>query len=74
MRLYGCIEEKGYVIEAYLPNKEEEPYQFYLKAMKDGKLVKEISFPIFYPIRFGVDMEDLSTLEQKTEELLKELP
>ena len=74
MKLYGSFEEKGYQVEAYIPSSSSEPMQFHLKALKDGKLVKEMKIPLNHEPIFGVDTEDHQNLEAKTEELMQSLP
>ncbi|MEK6857861.1 MAG: hypothetical protein AABX39_04710 [Nanoarchaeota archaeon] len=69
---YGSFEEKGYTIEAYMTSSGQS--EWYVKAIKDNKVVKEIRIPMMYTPVFGPDVSDVSELEQKTDELLKELP
>lgn len=74
MKLCGSFEEKGYKIEAYIPTRDIEPQEFLVRAYKEEKLIKEIKIPMMHEPRFGVDVEDKRRLEDKTEELLEELP
>lgn len=74
MELYGSFEERGYKIEAYMPSSDAEPQQFTLKVYKDGNLSKEATLEMLFPPIFGVDVEDVQRLEEKTEEFIKLLP
>jgi|TARA_Y100000310_G_C20642776_1_gene794905 hypothetical protein len=73
MELYGSFEEKGYKIEAYLPSNKEDSCEWVIRAYKDKEIVKEVNVPLFHPPIFGPDVEDVATLEDKTEELLNSL-
>ncbi len=72
--LYGSFEERGYKVEAYIPNSDEVPLAFVLRAYKEDELVKEMKVPMHYRPIFGVDVADVAALEEKTEELMKTLP
>jgi hypothetical protein len=74
MELYGKFQEKGYDIEAYIPSKSNESMEFKVRALKDGKVVRELKIPLNHTPIFGIDVEDHQNLEIKTEELLSSLP
>ncbi len=74
MNLYGRFEENGYRIEAFIPDNADEPLEWTIKAYKENGLVKEIKVPMIHEPIFGVDVDDLRTLEDETDELMKSLP
>ena len=73
-QFYADFEERGYKLEAYMRPTDQDGSEWYVRALKDGKLVKDVTIPMMYVPRFGVDLQDKLTLEEKTEELLKSLP
>ncbi len=73
-KLYASFDDRGYHLEAYIPNDGSVPQEFVVKAYKDDKLVEEMKVPMMYRPTFGVDVADLAELEAKTDELMKRLP
>ena len=74
MELYRKISDKGYNFEVYIPSNEKDPLEFQLRALKEGKLVKEVKILMCHEPLFGVDASDLANLEKETDELIKSLP
>ena len=74
MKFMSEFEERGYKIQAFMPNKGSEPLEWVVKVFKEGVLVKEITIPMRIVPRFGPDTIDVQILEKETEKLLKSLP
>ena len=73
MEKYGSISGKGYRIEAYLPTVDDDPLEWLLQAYKGDDLIKEMRHPLIHETRWGVDAEDLITLETLADKLLDSL-
>lgn len=74
MDLYGSFKEREYKVEAYLPSSDNDHLEWIIRAYKKNKLVREIKVPIIHRPIFGPDIEDVATLEEKTEEFINSLP
>jgi len=73
MKPYGEFEERGYKVQAFLPQTLSDR-NWTVKVFKDGDLIKEIKIPMHIEPRFGVDSIDLRILEAETAKLMKSLP
>lgn len=65
------ITEKGWTITA------SDGYctdTFTVTAKADGQVDRVISWKMFHPPIFGIDVDDFRTLEQRVDELIKSLP
>jgi hypothetical protein len=63
----------GYRFQALMPSGDDEPRQWAIVVAHDGKEVRRETLPMLYPPRFGVDMSDLSALNQRIEEIIAEM-
>ena len=73
LSLYGSFEERGYKVEAYIPNSSEVAREFVVRAYSGEKLVEEMKVPMVHEPVFGVDVEDKETLEHEVEKLIQKL-
>jgi hypothetical protein len=73
--LYAEFSERGYDFKAFIS--DEGPPHFVIRVTDaaTGEQVREEKLgPLMYGAVFGVDVSDIAALEEKTEEILKELP
>jgi len=74
MYLYSHFEEKGYRFEAYVPDSDVDPVEFELRILVDGSPKASFSIPMTYRPVFGIDIDDLATLEMVADAIVKALP
>lgn len=74
MYLHSHFEEKGYRFEAYVPDSDVDPVEFELRILVDGTPKVSLSIPMTCRPVFGIDTDDLATLEMVADALLKTLP
>lgn len=69
--------EAGYRFKAWQPANEAARPVLVIQAWKEGKEdgepLREVEVPMWHPNIFGLDVEDMSTLEQATDLLIEEL-
>lgn len=56
-----------------MPGSRDDARVWTIRAYKDGVLVREIIEPMDHSPIFGVDVSDIATLEDITDQLLAEL-
>lgn len=69
----ASFEEGGYTFHAYQPDNHVAERVLIVRAYKDDEAIKEITVPMAHSNPFGVDVEDMIALEQKTNDLVTEL-
>jgi len=74
MHLYSHFEEKGYRIEAYIPNTDTDIDAFEIHVLIDGERKKTLYVPLVYLPVFGVDVGDMNTIEAFADAMMKALP
>lgn len=74
MQFYSAFEERGYRIEAYIPDSDDEPVAFEIRILIDQDVRKDLLLPITHAPVFGVDVDDLALLEAFADQLMKLLP
>lgn len=68
------VEERGYVLKAWQPANERARRVAVVQAFRDGELFAEIEVPMMHTNVFGVDVEDVASIERATDELMGGLP
>lgn len=61
------FEEQGYHFAAFQPIREGVKRQFVVVVTKDGEPHDEFTVPMMYPNIWGVDVEDIGSLERATD-------
>lgn len=74
MLLYGTYEERGYRLEAYIPDTDLDAIAFELKILGVSVSPLSILIPMMYRPTFGVDIGDLRHLESVLDRVLAILP
>jgi hypothetical protein len=81
MEEYSRFSLKDHTFIAFGPSGDGEPREWTLQVNKDeyvnnqhkSTLIKEVKIPIIHRPIFGYDVNDLELLNEKVEELIKEL-
>jgi hypothetical protein len=73
MTVYASFTLKEHRFEAYIPDSDEEPHRFTLVITLGDKEIRREYIPMHYPCLFGVDVADIADLEERTEEIIREL-
>ena len=74
MQLYSHFEERGYRLEAYIPNDDDDLVAFEIRIFIEDQRKKTLLIPMLYVPVFGVDIGDVNTLESAADEIMKALP
>ena len=67
------FEEEGFTFKAWQPKSEGVPQIVIVQAFQKNLLFKEIAVPLLYPTAWGIDAEDLHSIEEATQKLLEEI-
>jgi len=73
MILYSSFEERGYKVEAHIPENSSESLEFKISVYRGSSLVREERVQMDHEPFFGVDTEDRQRLNQETDRIMKEL-
>lgn len=74
LEIYGEFCENGYVVQVLLPEDASQEQQWTVRFFtEDGQLAREVTIPLMYEPIFGVDVDDVITLETQVDEILREL-
>ena len=74
---YGkAVEEKGYRLEAFIPENPDELLQFVVRIYnaRTGELAREMTSDIEHDYIHGVDCEDNKRLDANVDIVMAELP
>lgn len=72
--LFSRFKEKGYTIEAYIPNSSSEPWVWTVKFYKNNRLVRATTVPMNhgqYPRPDGVDVQ---RMEDEADRIVRSMP
>ena len=73
MSVADPFEEDGVTYEAWQPRNDQAPRVMVVEAYRDGLRVARREVPMYHENRWGIDVEDVDSLEAATEQLIKEV-
>jgi hypothetical protein len=74
MNLYSHFEEKGYRVEAYVPNSDADIDAFEIRILIQGEQKKVLYLPLSHLPVFGLDVGDAQELELFAAAMMEALP
>lgn len=70
---YAEFELRGHSFQSWQPANDKARRELVIEVRKDGELILTEKVQMYHENRFGVDIEDNAALEDKTEEIIREL-
>lgn len=71
--IYGSFDDDRFHVEAFMPCDETELNQWTIRIFKDTVLIRQETIPMDYVPTFGPDVSDVAVMEERTDQLLKEM-
>jgi hypothetical protein len=70
---WSRFELAGHVFTASLPDSDAEAQIFAIRVLRGDVEIRNEAIPLLYPPVFGPDVSDVRALDERVEEIIKEL-
>ena len=69
----GTFTLADHIFTCFLPSSDDEESVWTITVTKDGRELRRETLPLLYRPIFGPDIEDCAVLDERIEEIIKEL-
>jgi hypothetical protein len=70
---YFDFEVDGHVFKAWQPANDDADRMMVVEVFKDDKLIRTEHIQMFHENRYGVDVEDVQSMNERVETVIKEM-